>query len=176
MKKPIYLIGYRATGKSIIGKEIAEILEVPFIDLDELIKREAGKEIAEIVAEDGWNAFRELEQQALSILAAREEPVVVSCGGGAVVHKEVWPLIKKKALVVWLKARPETILARIAQDSTSQMQRPRLTNNGSTMEEEIEQTMLERYPLYKHYSDMAIETDFMNPTQVAQKIVEEVAG
>jgi len=176
IKKPVYLIGYRATGKTTVGKKVAHELGIPFVDLDEYIKREAGREIAEIVSEKGWKAFRELEKHALTTLAAKQEPVVVSCGGGAVLHKDIWPEIKKGAVVVWLKARQETILARMAQDGLSQTQRPRLTDNSSTMKEEIEQTLQERYPLYEYCADVAIETDSLSPEKVARKIIEEVTS
>ena len=176
MNKSIFLIGYRATGKSIVGKRLASLLSLDFIDLDEWIKDQAGKEILEIVAERGWKGFRKMEREALSRFAASSRPLIVSCGGGAVLHGDVWPAIRQNAVVVWLKARPDTIVSRMTQDEGTSTARPRLKEGDISIEEEVELTLRERLPLYSKFADLQVETDRLDPDQVAQKIIKEVAG
>ncbi len=78
----ITLIGYRATGKTTLAKLLAERLDWPWIDADAEIERRAGKSIAEIFADDGEPAFRDLEAQVIADLC-REDQLVLSAGGGA---------------------------------------------------------------------------------------------
>src|SRR5690348_8112419 len=84
---PIFLIGYRGTGKSLVARELARILGFQSIDSDDVIEDRAGKSIARIFAEDGEPAFRDLEAEVVAKLS-RIEQTVVALGGGAVLRDE----------------------------------------------------------------------------------------
>lgn len=165
----LFLIGYRCTGKTTIGKALARALNVDFIDLDEFIVQRAGRQIQEIVAEHGWSHFRALEKQALQEVTRCQNPVVVACGGGVVMHEELLPEIKASGLVVWLKADISTILDRILKDPVTGTQRPSLIS-GMQLEEEIRQTLTQRLPLYERWADIVVQTDEANVNEVVKEI------
>ena len=124
-KRKIILSGYRATGKSTVGRLLAERLNIGFIDMDEVLVARHG-EISDLVRERGWDYFRAWEKELLEELVASCE-VVISTGGGAVLHQDVWRELKETGLVVWLTADLETICCRLDADSDSGSQRPSLT-------------------------------------------------
>ena len=128
MDTKIFLIGGRATGKSTLGKLIAERLQIDFVDMDKLVEKRAGQTIREIVEQGGWQAFRQQEHALLAELCGTND-LIVATGGGAVVHQDLWPQIKNKSLVVWLKADSNTIRTRLTHDIKSQSQRPSLTGD-----------------------------------------------
>jgi len=172
LKDKIFLIGYRATGKSAVGERVASLMGWSFHDLDLFIEEKTGVSIKEIVEKKGWGPFRQLEKEALEEYLRGPGKRVVACGGGAVLHREFWPEIKKVALVVWLKAKIETILARMANDSKTETQRPTLCN-GMTLSQEIATVLAERTPLYEKFSHIAIDTDAYLPDLIAEQIVKE---
>ena len=121
------LIGYRATGKTTLARLLAERLGWDWIDADVEIERRAGKSIARIFAEDGEPAFRDLEAQVIADLCRRDR-LVLAAGGGAPLRPESRRAMREAGKVVWLTARPETILARMTADATTTARRPNLTD------------------------------------------------
>src|SRR3954468_14693913 len=112
---PIFLIGYRGTGKTSVARELAARLGYDWIDADEIVEQEAGKTIATIFAEDGEAAFRDWESRVVDELSRRRR-TVVALGGGAVLREENRKAIAAVAPVVWLTAAVDTILTRLAAD------------------------------------------------------------
>jgi shikimate kinase len=112
----LYLIGMMGSGKSTVGRILAERLAYQFFDSDQLIEQVSKKSIAEIFDADGEEAFRTLETQVLSQLAPYTR-LVISTGGGAVLKSENWSYLHH-GIVVWLNVPPETLLARVRQDPT----------------------------------------------------------
>ena len=112
----IVLIGYRATGKTTLARLLAERLGWAWIDADVEIERRAGKSIARIFAEDGEPAFRDLEARVIADLCRRDR-LVLAAGGGAPLRAESRQAMREGGQVVWLTARPETILARMSGDA-----------------------------------------------------------
>ncbi len=167
----ILLIGFRATGKSTVGRILARKVGWDFVDLDDYVEEKAGKSIREMVEEGGWEAFRKKEREALREFSPRER-LVLALGGGAVRHREEMESLRDGALVVWLCARPETILRRLSADPRTQTQRPSLT--GRSWEEEVVELLREREPLYRHFADLALCTDALSPEEIARKILEEL--
>ena len=106
------LIGYRATGKTTLARLLAERLGWDWIDADVEIERRAGKSIARIFAEDGEPAFRDMEAEVIADLCRRDR-LVLAAGGGAPLRPESRRAMREAGKVVWLTARPETILARM---------------------------------------------------------------
>lgn len=167
MKKSVYLIGGRAVGKSSIGLELALGLGCEFLDTDSLITRQCGRSVADIVTHQGWDAFREHERQVLQGLVGREG-CVVATGGGAILHREIWPQLKKRGKVVWLTADFEICRARISGDCQSTGLRPSLT--GKDICQELQEIMRERDPLYREMADCKIDSGAMMVSEVVQAI------
>lgn len=143
--KNIVLIGYRATGKTSVGKLLAQKLARPFVDSDHAVEKKVGKTIAAMVAAKGWDFFR-AEEKAMLLELTKTSEQVISCGGGAVLHQDIWPELKETSFVVWLKADIDTICQRLAGDQATEGQRPSLS--GQDIYTEIKDILKERTPLY----------------------------
>jgi shikimate kinase len=164
-KRKIILTGYRATGKSTIGRLLAERLDVTFIDMDEVLVARHG-EISDLVKERGWDYFRAREKELLKELVASRE-AVISTGGGAVLHRDVWRELKETGLVVWLSADMETICRRLDADAVSDSQRPSLT--GSDIKDEAAKVLVEREPFYREGSHLMVDA-----TRPVEDVVTEI--
>ncbi|MEN8191057.1 MAG: shikimate kinase, partial [Thermodesulfobacteriota bacterium] len=160
-------IGYRATGKSSVGKQLASELSFRFVDSDTMICTAAGKSVKDIVAEEGWEGFRKRELNVLNDLAGQSK-IVIATGGGAVLHPSVWPLLKKNSVVVWLTASEPLLVRRIQEDQDGSSGRPPLSI--LELEAEIRGVLAKRLPLYKCYGDITIDTSGLEPQDVVRKI------
>ncbi|MFZ5811426.1 MAG: shikimate kinase [Thermodesulfobacteriota bacterium] len=139
----VYLIGPRASGKTSLGRLLAERLGRPFADLDEEFRRTRGESIAALVAREGWERFREIERDILAE-AGKTPGMVVATGGGVVLLPENRKVLAK-GLVIYLQADPARLAERLTADFNPE-QRPSLT--GLELLEEIRTTLAEREPLY----------------------------
>jgi shikimate kinase len=164
---PIFLIGYRGTGKTTVACELAARLGFGWVDADDVVEQRAGKSIAGIFADDGEGAFRELESEVVAALS-RERRMVVSLGGGAVLREENQAAIRGAGAVVWLVASVETILERVAADATTAGRRPNLTTAGGRAE--IEQLLAKRTPHYRECATLIVDTEGKTATEVADEI------
>jgi shikimate kinase len=97
----IVLIGYRCTGKTSVGKRLADRLGIPFYDTDELIQRDAAKTIRELVDAEGWDAFRARERAIIGQLPLSAD-AVIAAGGGAIMDAANRKALKQKGLCIWL--------------------------------------------------------------------------
>jgi len=172
--KRIFIIGYRATGKTTTGKMLAMDLNIPFFDLDDVITKKQGQSIEKIVEVFGWDYFRSLERDSLKSFIELKNSFVLACGGGAVSHLDLWQDLKD-SLVIWLKARPSQILERIITDPLTKTQRPPLDETLS-LEEEIIQKLEERNALYEKFSDFNIDTDNIGIEEVITRIKGVIHG
>ena len=170
--KKIFLIGYRATGKSSVGRELARILGCSFVDLDDWIERRAGATISEIVETKGWDSFRQMERQALEDVLGSPKKSIVACGGGIVLHQDLMERARDSAFVIWLTAPLEVIRKRMLSDSRSATRRPSLS--GDDIDKEITRVLSEREPLYREFSHVEIDTFEKGPFHLAQEICEAV--
>ncbi|RLC26237.1 MAG: shikimate kinase [Deltaproteobacteria bacterium] len=152
----IYLIGYRCTGKSSVGKSLAKILGWSFLDADVELVKEYKIIISEIVATEGWESFRKKEKHVLKRLSSLDKHVIAT-GGGAILDEENVKNIKKSGVSIWLRATPETVKDRILKDETTEDSRPSLTSKG--LMEEIEETLIYRNPFYEKAMDFSVYTD-----------------
>ena len=112
LDRPIALVGMMGSGKSLVGRRLAQRLDLPFIDSDTEIEKTAGITIAEIFELAGETRFRALERAAISD-AADAGPSVLSTGGGSICTPETAQLLCDRTIVIWLQARPETLMSRI---------------------------------------------------------------
>lgn len=160
----LILIGYRGTGKSTVGKIVAEILNFKWIETDAKITDRAGMSIPEIVKRNSWDYFRELESQVILELCTMDQ-TVIDCGGGVVTRPENVKALKQSGVVFLLKADIKDILRRISSSS----QRPSLTGDKSFIDE-VEQVLKEREPLYLAAADCVIDTSRDTPRTAGNKI------
>ena len=164
----LVLIGYRATGKSQVARLLAARLGWPWFDADEEVERRAGRTIARIFADQGEQAFRDLESAVVEELAQRTR-AVIALGGGAVMRAENRAAIAGQGRVVWLTASPETILRRIEADEGSTSRRPNLTAAGGITE--IIATLEARKEIYRQCAHLVVDTQDKTPAEVAEAIL-----
>jgi shikimate kinase len=165
-KKNIVLIGFRCTGKTSVGKKISERLKMPFYDTDDLIIKDAGISISEIVAEKGWPYFRQREREIIARLSELQD-CVIATGGGAILDKANVLCLETNGVFVWLKADMGTIAARM-KASDIQGLRPSLT--GSDPAEEVGDVLRQRLPDYEKLSDFSVDTAAVEVIAVAGTI------
>ena len=156
------LIGFMGTGKTSVGRHVAEYLGFDFLDTDELIQARTGRSITDIFAKDGEAAFRELECQVVQELSAREKTVIAT-GGGLPTHAENLAALKVFALVVCLWASPEKIWDRVR----NQSHRPLL--HDADPQKNIRELLATRAPFYNQ-ADVLINTDLRSVREAAQQI------
>ena len=162
----IVLIGYRGTGKSVVGELLARRLGMPCIGMDAQIVKRAGMTIPEIVEKSGWPGFRDIESQVARELAGLDN-IIIDAGGGVIERPENIEALQTSSLIFWLKASVDVIVSRI-QEGT---QRPALTT-GKTFTEEVAEVLEQRTPKYKSAAHYEIDTDTLTPEQVAERIIQ----
>jgi len=167
----LILTGYRATGKSRIGRLLADHFRCDLVDTDTLISEQAGMTISELIADQGWEVFRRLEQEVLAGLSVRTD-VVIATGGGAILHEQAWQTLRKRSIVCWLTAEMTTIQERLARDERSADLRPPLS--GMQPADEIRHQLALRQPLYRRGSDFAVSTDQKAPETIAGEILRQI--
>ncbi len=164
----IALIGYRGTGKTTVARFLAIRLGYDWVDADVEVELQAGKSIAEIFAESGEEAFRNLEAEVVAKLCQREQ-TVVALGGGAILREENRKCLARCSQVVWLKASAEVIAGRLLGDPTTSTRRPNLTNQGGRTE--IDELLSQREPIYRTCATLEVDTDDRTPSEIVDKIV-----
>ena len=148
----IFIVGPMASGKSTLGKKLAQTLEIDFLDTDNEIEKRAGAEISWIFEVEGEDGFRERERKALQ-KSVEKDNVVISTGGGIVTIEENRDLMIAKGKVVYLKTPIEIQLKRTENDK----KRP-LLSQGSR-EQTLRVLKEERDPQYKEIADITINHD-----------------
>ncbi len=164
----IILCGFMATGKSTVGRALAEELGYEFLDLDDLITSVAGMPIPEIFARQGEPAFRELESRMAEEVSGRSRHVVAT-GGGTIVNRRNLEALQRTGLVVTLTANPETILSRVG----SGEDRPMLW--GGDKLEKIRALIAVRSEAYSR-ADLIVDTTDRSVAQIVQEIVDFLAS
>lgn len=150
LKKTVVMVGMMGAGKSAVGKELARILAVPFVDSDAEIELAANATIAEIFSRDGEPFFREKEAQVIARLLDGE-PCVLSVGGGAFLRADTRERITNEGISVWLKANLETLWHRVKRKDTRPLLRT--ANPRQTLQD----LMSAREPAYGK-ADLIVET------------------
>jgi len=169
----IFLIGYRCSGKTSVGRALAKKLGLAFVDADGRLTEKAGKTIAEMVADRGWDYFRQREKATIRSICALNGQVIAT-GGGVVLDPDNVAAMKRCGRLVWLRAAPETIRKRMLADNRTTDQRPVLTCGDAT--DEIEPTLKDRMPLYRAAMDFAIDTDRRPVADICEMIVDRIEG
>ena len=163
MKRHVVLIGLSGSGKTTVGRIVAERLHAGFVDVDAILLRKEGKPIAMIFAEKGEGAFREMERKEMEAALANQ-PAVIAPGGGWAAQPGALDAAKASGYVVYLKTKPETAAARAAPSGT----RPLLM--GEDPETQMRALIKEREPFYAQ-ADAKVETDRKSAEEVATEVV-----
>ncbi len=169
----IFLIGYRGSGKSTLGRLLARKLACTFLDTDEIVEQTIAKSITRCFAEDGEAAFRAQETAALEKVCRRisgGDRFVIATGGGIVLDPRNVEAMRRAGLVVWLTASVETLRRRLDADSRTAATRPALSGQG-TASSEVSVVLEQRKPLYRAACDLEILTDEDLPESIASLIL-----
>jgi len=161
----IVLIGYRGTGKSTVGRLLAARLGRELVSTDAEIVKRAHRTIPEIITQEGWEYFRDLESDICRELASRDQ-LMIDTGGGAILRAQNVEALKRNGTVFWLTASVETIAKRIGGDN----QRPSLTGTKSFVDE-IQDVLRERMPKYQSAADHVIATDDRSIDQLVETLL-----
>jgi shikimate kinase len=159
------LIGFMGTGKSSVGRALADQLNFQFVDTDELIETRAGKTITQIFAENGEASFRDLEKCVVTDLKDQQK-IVISTGGGLATNPENLESLKVHSLVVCLWASPEGIWERVR----NQTHRPLLQTPDPLAK--IRDLLTKREPFYKQ-ADVLVNTERRSIKEVVQHVLHQ---
>lgn len=167
----IALLGLRGAGKTTIGRRLARRLRVPFVELDRRIERAADLSLSEVFTLHGEEYYRRLERETLQDVLAERRPMVLATGGGIVASPETFARLRRAAVTVWLRARPEDHWNRVVRQGD---RRP-MADHPQAMAD-LRALLASREPLYAmaaHTVDTsgasvervveAIETSLRNP-------------
>ncbi len=166
--KNIVFIGYRCTGKTEVGRIVAHALGYSLMDTDELVEKDAGATITQIVSKRGWPRFRELEKKTIARVSKLSDSIIAT-GGGAVLDDENVANLRRNGIVFFLDATPAAIFGRMKNDGKTDTQRPRLTEKDALSE--IEEVIAERAKRYVDSADYRIDTTDKEKKDVAQNIL-----
>ncbi len=171
MSKPsnVALIGMMGSGKSTVGRLIAQKSGLDFVDLDEYLELKAGKSISAIFEEFGEPYFRDFESRIVQEIVAKKGRII-SCGGGVVEKESNMDLLKKSSYVVYLSATAEQLYHRLVQSH----ERPLL--KVLDPRQKLEEIYLRRRPLYEKYADLILETEGKSPYTVADELMQKLRG
>ena len=151
----VFLIGYRASGKTAVGCLLSRKLKIPFADTDQLVETAAGMSIKELVAREGWNAFREKETEAIASLRGTGL-CVVATGGGAVLSEANRAMLKEMGSMIYLKTPSDLIVERLKRDARGSGVRPQFT--AETLEAETIAVLAQRVSVYEAVADFTVDT------------------
>jgi shikimate kinase / 3-dehydroquinate synthase len=165
LQRPLLLNGFMASGKSTVGRALASLAKVPFVDLDERVETAAGKSVAEMFAHDGEATFRRWEREQLQLLLD-STPCVVALGGGALLHTETRFRAVDRAVVVTLTANLETLVQRASSDGAQV--RPLL--RGADLDHV--RTLLELRRRSYAEAHAVVSTENRSPSTIAAELLE----
>ena len=166
-RRSIILIGFRGSGKSAVGRELAALIGGDYVDTDNLVAARSGKSIAQIFDEEGEGGFRRREREAIAAVVA-QRPAVIGVGGGAILDAENVTVLRSVGVVVWLTAPADVLWQRISSDPDTDSTRPALSKCGGI--DEVIHLLAEREPKYREAADLSIETSNSRPAEIAAEI------
>ncbi len=153
------------SGKTTVGRELASLLERPLIDNDDQVREMTGLTVAEISERLGVAQVRTLESEALDRALASSAPAVITAAAGVVLDERARRRLREE-FVVWLRATPATLAARVA----SEPARPFLNDDPLAVLEEMAQ---QRHGFYAKVADFVVDVDRLPPARVAARIFDQ---
>ena len=160
----LFLIGFMGCGKSSVARHLSKVKGMSLVEMDQMLEDEAGMSITDLFAQYGETHFRDMETELIKDIQSKESQVV-SCGGGVVLRPQNVEEMKKSGKVIWLAAKPETILMRIKDDE----KRPLLQGNKNLAS--IEKMMRSRQKNYESAADFIIWTDGKRIEDICNEII-----
>ena len=168
MADRVVLVGMMGVGKTTVGRALAARLGWRFLDSDAMVEESTGSTVAELFASRGEDAFRAEETRALAEALSADGPAVVSAAGGSVLTPENRSLLSGVGAVVWLRADPATLAARIGTGEG----RPLLADDPATALAELDAV---RRPHYGEVADVIVDVDDLDPPTVVDRILAATA-
>jgi shikimate kinase len=168
MKTNVALIGFMGSGKTSVGKVLAELSGKKLVEVDSMIALTAGKSVPQIFLEAGEIVFREKEIEAIKQIASGKNQII-DCGGGVVLNKINIDRLRKNAVVVWLKASADVIAERTRSDRN---ERPLLKENNTVPK--IQELLRTRELLYEMAADIQVDSSEPEARTVAERIIEKL--
>lgn len=151
-RQRIALIGIRGAGKSTLGSKLAADLQIPFIELDAEIEKDAGMPLGEIFSLYGQAGYRAIERRLLEKVLSENPRAILSIGGGVVSEKETYEHLLANCYTIWIKARPEEYMARVIAQGDF-----RVMGGSDQAMEELRRILEARDPLYRK-ADVCLDT------------------
>ena len=170
--KKIFLIGYMGCGKSSLGRKLAKVANMEFMDMDSIIEQREGASISDIFYYQGEEYFRNAERALIEELGTAEGDMVISTGGGSPAWKDNMECLNSLGTTIYLQRSPEQILSRLS--AYGREKRPMF--RGKSDEELLEFMrvhMAEREPYYNQ-AHIVIECDACSDDEAVEKIVDYI--
>ncbi len=164
----VALIGLRGAGKSTVGRDLARRLDRPFAELDGLIEDEVGLGLAEIFAMHGESYYRRVERVVLTRFVSGHMPAVLATGGSLVTDRSTFDVLKRSAVTIWLRARPELHLERVS----AQGDRRPMAGRADPLSD-LSALLRDRESLYAE-ADITIDTCDLTAAEVANEAVRKL--
>jgi shikimate kinase len=167
----LLLIGMMASGKTTVGRIVAERLGWGYLDSDEQVCERTGRSVREIFEQDGEAAFRKEERLALEAAVADDQPRVIAVAGGAVLDIANRTLLRRAGTIAWLRADPEVLAERVGR--SGQGHRPLLGDDPGAALRRLD---AERRPIYEELADIVLDVEGRSPEELAEALVQELAA
>jgi len=148
----VALIGLRGAGKSTLGSRLGQELNIPFIELDGEIEKDAGMPLGEIFSLYGQTGYRAIEKRLLERVLQERERMILSVGGGVVSEKETYDYLLASCYTIWIKARPREYMARVIAQGDF-----RVMGGSNQAMQDLRAILEAREPLYRK-ADMYLDT------------------
>jgi len=165
----LLLVGMMGSGKSTVARLAAQRLGWAWTDVDDEVERARGATVAELFARGGEEDFRRQEADTLRAVLGRPGPMVVSVGGGAVLEAANRRALRESGTVVWLRATPETLVARVGDGAG----RPLLAGGPAAALRRIDEV---RRPLYEEVAHHVVDVDGLEAAEVAGRVLQVVGA
>lgn len=166
--KSIAMIGFMGSGKSTVGSLLARTAQLSFVDLDDIAMELAEADVADVFANQGEDAWRDWERQALEGMADIGEPIILACGGGVIIKPENRRKLEVEFLTIYLKTSQEVLVERLR----DQQDRPLL--DVPDPEAAIAKLFEERRELYEATAHVAVTTDKKTPKEIVDEILKSL--
>jgi shikimate kinase len=164
MPDRLLLVGMMGVGKTTVGRLCADRLGWRYLDSDAQVVADTGRTVPQLFVEDGEAAFRAEERRVLVEAVAAPGPVVVSVAGGAVLDESNRALLVRSGAVVWLRADPATLAARVGDGAG----RPLLGDDPAAALVALERV---RRPLYEEVAGSVVDVDDLTPEEAADRVL-----
>jgi shikimate kinase len=164
----VLLIGMMGAGKTTVGRELAARTGWPYVDNDDLLRRQTGREPAEIKATEGEDVLHLAESDALDAALDLPPPRIIGVAAAAVLDPAAREALREGGHVVWLRARPETLLERIGSGAGRR--------DDATDLDWLRKQTREREMLYASVATQIVDVDDRSPADVAGEVIERIDG